>query len=63
MLSGTVDVISPWELQLEEQAVYKYASVPRGSTRALSRMLTTSWLRRVCQAPLLILLSQFCLVS
>lgn len=42
--SGTVDVISPWELQLEEQAVYKYANVPRGSTRTLSFMFTTSWL-------------------
>ncbi len=42
---GTADAISPWELQLEEQEVYKYANVPRGSTLTLSCMLTTSWLR------------------
>jgi hypothetical protein len=29
---GTVDVISPWELQLENQPVYKYANVPRGAS-------------------------------
>jgi hypothetical protein len=28
---GTVDVVSPWELQLENQPVYKYANVPRGA--------------------------------
>ena len=28
---GTVDVISPWELQLENRPVYKYANLPRGA--------------------------------